>query len=209
MKKFILPIPKTYNAEKILKICHPIYESENHLTEIHLACRDLSINHPNPINKNLFKDGTGGLHLMKEQSEYDWNRLNSILHDTYIEEIYNELREYATIGRVVYSTLSHSIDCLANIPSSYRPLIPWHKDKSYRLHIPITTNEYCWVLFEGEKIYQMPEIGRLYFFDGTAKHTAFNVHISKNRAHLVFTIKPNMPFDDYYHHLISKFAASV
>jgi len=59
----------------------------------------------------------------------------------------------------------------------------YHKDPTPRKHIPLITNEKCFFVFDDEVFY-MPEVGRLYYADTTAMHTAVNASWEK-RYHIV------------------------
>lgn len=59
----------------------------------------------------------------------------------------------------------------------------WHKDKSTRLHIPVTTNESCFLLVDNTSIH-LPADGTIYEVDTTLYHTALNAS-RENRIHIV------------------------
>ena len=59
----------------------------------------------------------------------------------------------------------------------------YHKDNTKRLHIPIITNENCFLLVD-EKLIHLPANGKTYIVDTTKMHTALNA--SKfDRIHII------------------------
>lgn len=59
----------------------------------------------------------------------------------------------------------------------------YHKDNTKRLHIPVITNENCFLLVD-EKLTHLPANGKTYIVDTTKMHTALNA--SKfDRIHIV------------------------
>jgi len=64
----------------------------------------------------------------------------------------------------------------------------WHKDPTFRYHIPIITHRKCKFAFE-DLVFHMPADGSLYEVDTRQKHTAFNGRNDEgNRLHLVGNI---------------------
>lgn len=59
----------------------------------------------------------------------------------------------------------------------------YHKDPTKRVHIPLITNENCFMVIE-DKIYRYPANGNYYLVDTTKKHTFINASFEK-RIHLV------------------------
>ena len=58
-----------------------------------------------------------------------------------------------------------------------------HTDPTKRIHIPVYTNEKCWIIVNKEIIY-LPADGNYYEIDTTHQHTALNGS-SENRIHIV------------------------
>mgnify|MGYP000093083271 FL=1 len=59
----------------------------------------------------------------------------------------------------------------------------WHNDLTQRLHIPIVTNEHCFLLLDSDRIH-IPATGEAYVMNTTKKHTALNCS-KENRIHIV------------------------
>ena len=59
----------------------------------------------------------------------------------------------------------------------------YHQDYTKRFHIPLITNENCFMLIENEAIH-LPADGSYYIVDTTKKHTAINASL-EDRIHIV------------------------
>ena len=62
----------------------------------------------------------------------------------------------------------------------------YHKDLSKRIHIPIETNESCFMIID-KQIFHYPADGNYYTIDTTQFHTAFNAS-NNDRIHIVGVI---------------------
>ena len=62
-----------------------------------------------------------------------------------------------------------------------------HRDTSKRIHIPVVTNEKCWMIVNKE-IMHLPADGRCYEIDTTQEHTALNGSWEA-RTHIVGCVK--------------------
>jgi len=101
-----------------------------------------------------------------ELKDIEFNKTVSLLRNTYIEEIIEEFKLFRT-----------RLMCL-------KPLscLTWHDDYSQRIHVPIITNDKCFMVIENSKINL--EIGYAYQVDTTKMHTAINASL-ENRYHIV------------------------
>jgi len=59
----------------------------------------------------------------------------------------------------------------------------WHKDITQRLHIPIVTNEHCFLVFEDGTMH-LPATGKAYIIDTTRYHSAMNAS-KQDRIHII------------------------
>ena len=99
--------------------------------------------------------GCGTLSNIKPYKETDFTELNFNL--PYINSIIEELNMYRTRVLVLKPKMCYSI----------------HNDPTKRIHIPVITNENCWLIVNKEIIH-LPADGRHYEIDTTQKHTALN-----------------------------------
>ena len=106
--------------------------------------------------------------------ETSYTELCKPFKNTYVEEVYNEIKERWKIGRFRF---------LMKPP---RSCLSWHRDPEKRLHIPIITNPGCRMVIEDES-FHMPADGSLYITDNRKYHNFFNGG-EVNRIHLVATL---------------------
>lgn len=90
----------------------------------------------------------------------------------YINSIIKELKMYRT--RVM------------NL--KYKTCYSYHRDLTKRIHIPIQTNENCFIMID-KKIEHLPADGNYHVVDTTQYHTAINASW-EDRIHLVGIIEP-------------------
>jgi hypothetical protein len=60
----------------------------------------------------------------------------------------------------------------------------YHKDPTKRIHIPLISNESCFLIVDKELI-QLPADGSYHLIDTTQLHTSINAHGRKERIHIV------------------------
>ena len=94
--------------------------------------------------------------------------------NTYVEEVYKEIKKRWKIGRVRF---------LMKPP---RTCLSWHRDPEMRLHIPIITNKGCIMVIDKEA-FHMPANGSAYLTDNRQYHNFFNGS-EIERVHLVATV---------------------
>ena len=63
-----------------------------------------------------------------------------------------------------------------------------HRDIFKRVHIPIITNEQCWMIWPYENECHQLQTGKSYITDTTKSHTFINGHINLTRIHLVMSV---------------------
>ena len=74
------------------------------------------------------------------------------------------------------------------IKSKPKSCFLWHKDPRKRLHIPVVTNEHCFLLLEKDGRIHLPATGEAYVVDTTQHHTQINAS-RKERIHIVGSLK--------------------
>jgi hypothetical protein len=113
-------------------------------------------------------------HEVKLKQE-DFTVLNEALNNTYIKQVYNKIAEHYTIGRFRLMALPHK-KCMSV-----------HTDSSKRIHIPIVTNENCWMIID-KVVHYLKADGSAYLTDTTKPHTALNANHKFLRLHLLFDL---------------------
>lgn len=161
---------KKFDAEKLLDI----YESlDNDAYQICFTDR---------AGKHSLDDGVGSIFDYHPCSEWDWSELNPMFHNTYLEEVYQEIKKDYIIGRARFMTMGPTNRALT-----------YHYDSGHRLHIPIQTNPHAWFIQQDETLYNMDQLGSLYILDAYQYHSALNLDRSgSKRVHLVFSAEKNL-----------------
>ena len=148
----------------------------------------LGLTYANEKSKNKYLDAVGSLDWDYENwdgegnppprkdkvKEKDFVKIVPDLKGTYLYELLQDLQNKFHIGRTRL-LLMEPKTCLT-----------WHQDSTYRLHIPIITNDRCMMVWDNKTVH-MPQ-GTLYWVDTTQPHTAFNGSFEK-RIHLVTTVE--------------------
>lgn len=181
-----------------------IGQLQNETTELFSRKEIFSVHFPSQLGltyedescENKFGDGVGsldwdytlwtpeqikaGLHppaRTRKVTEQDFNKIVPELQGFYIYDLLKLLQEKYNIGRTRLM-LSNPKTCLS-----------WHRDSTYRMHIPIFTQEGCFMAWNDCTLH-MPE-GSCYWTDTTVPHTAFNGSF-KERIHLVATVEKKL-----------------
>jgi hypothetical protein len=179
------------NIKQLQKEVLDLYSNKDIFTKVFEY--QLGLTYEDDNCKNKFADGAGSLALdyinqteeehragirppprTRKVAEQDFNKIVPELKGLYLYEILEQLQHKFNIGRTRLM-LSKPKTCLT-----------WHNDSTYRIHIPIFTQEGCIMVWENCTIH-MPE-GSLYWADTTKLHTAFNGSF-KERIHLVATVQ--------------------
>lgn len=105
--------------------------------------------------------------------ETDFTSISNIFRGTNFESMINEVRNRFTIGRGRIMSLSPH-KCLS-----------WHRDTEPRLHLPLKTNEKCFMVIEDEV--QHLSANQWWLTDTLKEHTAFNGS-NEVRTHLVLCV---------------------
>jgi hypothetical protein len=105
--------------------------------------------------------------------ENDFNTLCSKFKNTLFEEVYNEMSKKYVLGR---------IRIMKSLPKT---CLSWHVDNTTRLHLPIKTQEGCFMVIEDE-VFHMKE-NAWWWANTTVPHTAFNASLEE-RIHLVAVV---------------------
>jgi hypothetical protein len=152
-------------------------------THFHSEAGQICLNH-RPGAAAPYYDGVGSLWKIENgehvrlAAETDFSQLHPDLRGTYIEEVIERTREFVgrPIGRVRLMRLQPK-SCLS-----------FHRDSEVRVHLPIFTNEQCFMVFRNG-LFQIPADGSLYATNTIQQHTAFNGHATDARIHLVFSVE--------------------
>ena len=64
--------------------------------------------------------------------------------------------------------------------------LSYHKDPTVRFHMPVITNESCFIIIDKE-VHHLP-VGKCYIIDSTLPHTAVNASF-EDRIHIIGTVE--------------------
>lgn len=165
----IKKLDKKYDATKLLDI----YESLN--SDANQICFTSRGN-------DDFSDGTGSIFQYTPSTEWDWSHINPLFHGTYLEEVYEDLKQDWKIGRARFMKMDSSNRALS-----------YHYDEGFRLHIPLITCPEARFILEDWTTYYMDEVGGLYVLDANKYHSALNLSRKNDiRIHIVFSAEKKL-----------------
>lgn len=114
----------------------------------------------------------GSLEELEEKDETKYNLIHPALTGSEIETLIKKYNGYRARIMVMPPRQTYSV----------------HSDFSPRIHIPILTNDQCWMIWPyHSKCARLVE-GKAYWTDTTKFHTAINGHKNETRVHLVFCV---------------------
>lgn len=132
-----------------------------------IACQGLD------ENQTDWYSGTGSLDYLEEKNEEKYCFINETLKGSYLEQLIKRFRSFRT-----------RIMCMPP-----RKCYSVHRDLTKRIHIPIVTNDQCWMVWPTDKeCFKLLE-GRIYLTDTTKLHTYLNGHETLERIHLVMAVE--------------------
>ena len=118
-----------------------------------------------------WKVGVGSIEELEEKEERRYSLLNSALNGSYIEKLIVKHSAYRTRIMIMPPRQCYSI----------------HADPSKRIHIPIITNEHCWMVWPKNNACYRLETTRAYITDTTQPHTFLNGGL-EDRIHIVMCV---------------------
>lgn len=121
---------------------------------------------------NLDEHGDPKL-LTNRFKQYEFTEISQYFKGSYFEEVIDIINSKYTVHRTRFM-LSKPKTCLST-----------HSDATRRIHIPIDTNNDCYMIFTN-KVYRLP-FGNIYLTDTTEPHTAVNAS-NKTRTHIVMCV---------------------
>jgi hypothetical protein len=120
-----------------------------------------------------FSTGTGKIDELNEQDEKKYKFINPSLKNTYLHEIISRHNAYRTRILKLNPRSCYSI----------------HSDISARIHIPIETNDQCWMIWPTISFCVKLQEGYAYWTDTRKPHTYLNGDKNLVRIHLVMVVE--------------------
>ncbi len=130
-----------------------------------IICQGLESNPDNWIA------GVGSIEELAEKEEKNYCVINPKLKGSYLEEIINQHNGYRTRIMIMPPRQCYSV----------------HADPSKRIHIPIVTNDQCWMIWPSSNSCHQLATNRVYLTDTTRPHTFINGGL-ENRIHIVMCV---------------------
>jgi hypothetical protein len=130
-----------------------------------IICQSLETNLDN------WHEGIGSIEQLEEREERKYNQIHSDLKGSYLERIINQHNGYRTRIMLMPPRQCYSI----------------HADPSKRIHIPIITNNQCWMVWPTSNACYQLEATRCYITDTTRPHTFINGGL-EDRIHLIMCV---------------------
>jgi hypothetical protein len=124
-------------------------------------------------NQEDFKEGVGKIEDLDIKEEKMYQFIQPSLKGSYLEQIISEYKGFRT--RIMKLT-----------PKKCYTL---HKDPTPRIHIPIQTNDRCWMVWPFHQTCLQPKIGEIYWTDTRKPHTFFNGDETLERIHIVMVVE--------------------
>lgn len=122
-------------------------------------------------NPDCWHVGIGSIEELEEKEERKYNKIHSELKGTYLEKIIKQHNGYRTRIMLMPPRQCYSI----------------HADPSKRIHIPIITNDQCWMVWpKNSSCYQLM-VERAYITNTTQPHTFINGGL-ENRIHVIICV---------------------
>lgn len=128
------------------------------------------------VGSNNWEESIGSLNDLANQDEFAYNYIPERLQGSLLEKLITEFNGYRTRIMIMPPRKCYSV----------------HRDMTKRIHVPIATNDQCWMVWPQENYCHQLLEGRSYLTDTTKLHTFFNGNSDFNRIHIVMSIKENL-----------------
>lgn len=118
-----------------------------------------------------WQTGTGKVSNLPNKLENQYKYIQPSLKNSYISTIIDQYNGFRTRIMMLSSRKCYSV----------------HYDLTPRIHIPIVTNQDCWMIWPYENSCNILEKGNIYWTDTTKYHTFINGGLTE-RIHLVLCV---------------------
>jgi len=162
----IKELPYSYDHEQILDVLYS-FKKNNWPDQIYVSSID---------GKTYSYPGGDDFTIKYNYKESDFNIVNNVFKDTYVEEVYNDVSANYDVARCRFMILEPPM----------KRAYSYHSDISKRIHIPLRTDRNCMFLIE-DIVHRMDKLGQAYHLDTTYKHSALNLGWEP-RIHLMFSL---------------------
>lgn len=115
--------------------------------------------------------GVGAIEELEEKDERKYSVINRSIEHTEISQIIKKYQGFRARIMRMYPRNCYSV----------------HKDPTPRIHIPIETNDQCWMVWPYNNVCANMPAGNVYFTDTTKMHSFFNAGLEE-RIHVIFNV---------------------
>lgn len=123
-------------------------------------------------NSEDWYEGIGSIDDLQEKNEELYKHINPNLAGTEIEKTIKKFKGFRTRIMIMPPRQCYSV----------------HADPTPRLHIPIVTNDQCWMIWPFKNHCRQLIEGFVHLVDTTESHTFINGSGSENRIHLMMCL---------------------
>lgn len=120
-----------------------------------------------------WQESIGTLGNLKDQDEFAYKHIPKRLRGSLLEKLIIDFNGFRTRIMIMSPRKCYSV----------------HRDPTKRIHIPISTNDQCWMVWPQENYCHQLLEGRSYLTDTTKMHTFLNGHSELSRIHIVMSMK--------------------
>lgn len=142
------------------------------LVEKHADDRNQVICQTKTPNSEDWYEGIGSIDDLEEKNEESYKFINPNLRGTKLEKIIEKFDGFRTRIMIMPPRQCYSV----------------HADPTPRLHIPIVTNDQCWMIWPFENYCKRLIEGYVHLVDTTRSHTFINGSGSEKRIHLMMCL---------------------
>jgi hypothetical protein len=115
--------------------------------------------------------GVGAIEELQQKDERKYSNVNSSIKNTEIEKIIDRYQGFRSRIMMMDSRKCYSV----------------HRDPTPRIHVPIVTNNQCWMIWPYNNLCASMPIGNIYYTDTTKEHTFLNGGLEA-RIHLMMCV---------------------
>lgn len=123
--------------------------------------------------------GVGSIEELEEKDERKYSNINASIKGTEIGKLIEKYNGFRARIMAMDSRKCYSV----------------HRDPTPRIHIPIITNEQCWMVWPYNNVCANMPIGHVYFTNTTKVHTFLNGGLDL-RIHLIMCVSKFPSFSD-------------
>ena len=149
-------------AEEIMELISKVQFKDNQI-----SCQGLT------ADQDDWHSSVGSLKKLDDQNEENYIHINKSLQGTVIESVITRFGGYRARIMSMGPRKCYSV----------------HADPTPRIHVPIITNDQCWITWPYDNYSQHLVEGRAFWTDTTKQHSAYNGHEMLERIHLVMCVK--------------------